>query len=95
MLVKDAMLSAITAALARSGFKDCKDVDVFDMRVTDAAHNVVEGNKTFKGVWNEVWAFQVCGQMIGVPMTFIPDADGGGTTFTTGPAKMGDATVKP
>lgn len=95
VLVKDAMLSAITGALVRSGLKDCKNVDVFDMNVTEQAHNVVEGDKTFKGVWNESWAFKVCGQMIDVAMTFIPDANGGGTTFTTGPAKFGDAIAKP
>jgi len=77
------MVSAITGALVRSGLKDCKDIDAFDMRVTEAAHNVIEGDKTFKGVWNETWTFKVCGQMIDVGMTFIPDANGGGTTFTT------------
>lgn len=95
ILVKDAMQSAIMGALIRSGLKDCKDIDVFDMRLTEPPHNVVEGDKTFNGVWNEIWAFRTCGQMIDVAMTFIPDAKGGGTTFTTGPAKMGDATVKP
>ncbi len=95
VLVKDAMLSAITGALVRSGLKDCKEIDVFDMRVTEPPHNVVEGDKTFKGVWNEIWTFRMCGQMVDVAMTFIPDAKGGGTTFRTGPMKLGDPAVKP
>jgi hypothetical protein len=95
VLVNDAMMTAVTGASARSGLKDCKNADVFDMRVTEPAHNVVEGDKTFKGVWNEIWTFRMCGQMIDVAMTFIPDANGGGTTFTSGPVKQGDAKVKP
>lgn len=95
VLIKDAMLSATIGALSRSGLKDCRDSEVFDMRVTEPAHDVVEGDKTFKGVWNEIWTFRMCGQMVDVGMTFIPDANGGGTTFTSGPAKPGNAIVKP
>ena len=95
VLIGDAMMSAVTGAMARSGLKDCKNADVFDMRVTEPAHNVVEGDKTFKRVWNEIWTFRMCGQMIDVAMTFIPDASGGGTTFTSGPVKQGDTNVKP
>ncbi|MEI7432206.1 MAG: hypothetical protein WCL27_17305 [Betaproteobacteria bacterium] len=94
-LVGDAMMSAVMGASARSGLKDCKTADVFDMRVTEPAHNVIEGEKTFKGVWNEIWTFRMCGQMIDVAMTFIPDANGGGTTFTSGPVKLERSSVKP
>lgn len=95
VLIKDAMLSAIMGATVRSGLKDCKDIDVFDMRVTEPAHDVVEGDKTFKGVWKETWTFKTCGQLIDVPIQFTPDANGGGTTFTTDGAKFGEATAKP
>lgn len=95
VLVKDAMVSAVTGAMARSSLKGCKSADVFDMRVTEPAHNVVEGDKTFKGVWNEIWTFRMCGQMIDVAMTFIPDANGGGTTFTSGPVKSESTAAKP
>lgn len=95
VLVGDAMMSAVTGALARSGLKDCKKADVFDMRVTEPAHNVVEGEKTFKGVWNEIWTFRMCGQMVDVAMTFIPDANGGGTTFTSGPVKSESTAARP
>jgi hypothetical protein len=59
VLVKDAMLSAISVTAVRSGLKDCKDISVFDMRVTEPAHNVIEGEKTFKGVWKEIWTFRM------------------------------------
>src|SRR3990170_3723445 len=75
--------------------QDCKTALVFDMRVTESSHNVVEGKKAFKGVWNELWTFSMCGQMIDVAMTFIPDATGGGTSFTASPAKPKSITDKP
>lgn len=83
-LVQDAMMGAVARAEARSGLKDCKTFYVFDMRVTEPAHNVVEKETTFRGVWNELWTFSICGKMVDVPMTFIPDARGGGTTYIAG-----------
>ncbi len=79
LLVKDAMVSAVAGALLQAGLKDCKDV--FDMRVTQAMHDVKDGGSVLKGVWNETWTFKTCGQMSEVAITFIPDATGGGTTF--------------
>jgi hypothetical protein len=90
-LVNDAMPSVIAGALVRSGRRDCKEIDVFDMRVTEATHNVAEGNGTLKDVWSETWTFRMCGQMNDVAVTFISDANGGGTTFTSGPVKLGSA----
>ncbi|MBV8047935.1 MAG: hypothetical protein JO171_12310 [Paludibacterium sp.] len=85
VLVADAMKSALMTAVVSTGQKDCRQIDVFDMRVTTPAHDVVEGDKTFKGVWNEIWTFRLCGKMQDVAMTFIPDATGGGTSFAAGP----------
>jgi hypothetical protein len=84
-LINDAMPSVVSGALARSGRKHCKDVDVFDMRVTEPTHDIIEGNKTFRNVWSEVWTLRLCGKMNDVAVTFIPD-DHGGTTFSSGPA---------
>jgi len=95
ILIKDAMLSAAPIGLIQSGLKDCKEFDVFDMHVTETAHNVVDGGKTFKGVWGETWTFRMCGQMVDVAITFIPDATGGGTSFMIAPIKPNDATAKP
>ena len=97
VLVKDALTTAAVNALLQSGNKDCKNIDIFDMRVTEPPHDVVEGDKTFKRVWKEIWTFRVCGQMMDVPMTFVPDATGGGTTFTSrvGPTKARKDTTKP
>lgn len=95
LLVKDAMQAAMMGALIRSGLKDCKELVVFDMHVTEKPHDVAEGEKAFKGVWNETWTFKMCGKMVDVPMTFTPNEVTGGTSFSTGPAKMGEANLKP
>lgn len=76
--VKNAMKNNIPLMLILSGLKDCKDVDVFDMRVTTPAHDLVPGK--IKGVWNEIWTLKACGQMIDVAMTFIP--------YPTNPSKI-------
>jgi hypothetical protein len=82
VLVRDAMVSAMPNAIIRSEVKDCKSADVLDMRVTEAPHTVREGEKELKGVWNEIWSFRACNQAVDVPITFTPDASGGGTSFT-------------
>lgn len=94
-LIADAMMPAVLGALARSGLKDCKNVDVLDMRVSQVAHTVVEADKTFAGVWNEIWTFKMCDKTIDVAMTFIPDANGGGTTFSSGPVTPATDAVRP
>ncbi len=95
VLIGDAITSAATSAAMRAGLKDCKKADIFDMRVTEAAHDVTSAGTTFKGVWNEVWTFRMCSQMVDVAMIFIPDANGGGTSFTSGPVTPQAAAVKP
>lgn len=96
-LVNDAMPSAVSGALARSALKGCKDVDVFDMRVTEPVHEVVAGDRTIQGVWSETWTLRMCKQLQEVAVTFIPGADGSGTTFTSGPVmrRMGGVNDQP
>jgi hypothetical protein len=77
-LVTDAMRVAIPNAALKA--KDCKSALVFDMRVTKPVHDVTESEKTVKGVWEELWTFKMCSQLVEVPITFIPDGKGG-TSF--------------
>ena len=94
LLIKDAMMSAWISASVKSGVKECKEIEVFDMRVTEKAHDVAEEGKTFKGVWKETWTFRACGKIVDVEITFIPDATGGGTSFVIGPINSGKADGK-
>lgn len=84
LLIYDAMPMAVTTAKIRSGSTDTNDVQVFDMRVDAPKHDVEEGGKVIKGVWTEIWTFKVSDKLVEVPVKFIPDSDGGGTTFTIG-----------
>lgn len=94
LLVRDATFPLSLGALARSGLKDCKDAEVFDMRVTEPPHDVGEGENTLKGVWKEVWTYRVCGQSVEVPVTFTPNPMRGGTLFFSESAKTRGATAK-
>ncbi|WP_150575550.1 hypothetical protein [Pandoraea aquatica] len=88
VLIQDAVMTAAAMALARAGLKECKNADVFDMRIKRPAHDVVENGKTIRGVWEETWTFRACGRMVDIDMNFLPDADGGGTSFHTGAVKL-------
>lgn len=88
VLVKDAMMAAVPSALIRSGQTGCKDIKVMDMQPTAIPRDVAEGSGILEGVWKETWTFLICGRQVAVPMTFTPDADGHGTTFSTGPAAL-------
>lgn len=71
-LVKDAMVPArIQAASAGTG-QNCTTPKVFDMQVTKAP-----ANRT----WEEVWTFNVCGDLVDVPMTFTMTEDGNSASF--------------
>ena len=70
-LVSDAMRGAVMAAsvkLAKEGTKDCKVLQVFDMRVIEPPKG---------GPWQEGWTFQGCGARTEVRLTFTPDGKGG------------------
>ncbi|AJP56372.1 hypothetical protein UC34_03880 [Pandoraea vervacti] len=83
VLVQDAMMVAVSTAIAKSGQSGCRKVEAFDMRAKQPPHDVVEGGATFRGVWKETWTFRVCGKMVDVDMIFTPDAVGSGTSFRT------------
>jgi hypothetical protein len=81
-LIYDTMPMAMSTARFRSGSKEARDIEVFDMRIDEPPHDVEENGKVFKKVWSEVWTFKVSGKPVEVPIQFIPDADGRGTTFS-------------
>ena len=41
--------------------------------------------------WQEVWLVNICGHRLNIPITFIPDAKGPGTSFSISSAKISDA----
>lgn len=94
LLVRDTLPAAVSNAVVKSDLKDCKEIDVFDMRVTKPPHDVVEGDTTMKGVWNETWTFRLCGQMVDVGLSFVPDAKNGGTQYVITSVKLGDSPRK-
>lgn len=96
VLVKDAMIGALTGAMIsiKADLNSCKDIGVFDMRVTNPPHDVADGEQTLKGVWNEIWTFKLCGQMVDVGVLFIPTA-GGGTRYITSLPRLGEVAGKP
>lgn len=84
LLIHDAMIPAITTALIKSDIKDVKDIKdviVIDLRNDNLPHDVGEGDKLVKGLWNETWIFKVRGKQVNVPITFFKNPKNGMTTF--------------
>jgi hypothetical protein len=71
-LVKDAMVPALIQAASAGTGKSCTTPNVFDMQVTKAPVN---------RTWDEVWTFNVCGEIVDVPMTFAMTEDGSSASF--------------
>jgi len=49
------------------------------------------GNYPQHGPWQESWLVNICGHRLNIPITFIPDAKGPGTSFSISSNKITDA----
>ena len=79
--VHDSVLAA-AEGFARDIQPSCK-IDVLD---THLVSNVAPPNP-----WQEVWLVNICGHRLNIPITFIPDATGGGTSFSISSDKISAA----
>lgn len=86
LLEKDLRLSligAIRAHLGPGAQLDCP-LDVLDTNIV--GHQVPRGRDT----WSEVWLVRVCGRRMQIPVTFVPDNVGSGTSFNIETKKIVD-----
>ena len=62
----------------------CKVVKVINTEVTDYPeyNKVIDGKKYASSSWKELWTLEACKTDIYVPVVFIPDKVGSGTTFS-------------
>jgi len=83
-LASDARESVMSAA---QGFaRDIKPSCAMDVLDTHLVRNVAPPNP-----WQEIWLVNICGHHLNIPITFIPDATGGGTSFSVSSDKISDA----
>jgi len=81
--VRDPLLSAAMGFGFAHGIKPSCTIDVLD---THLITNVTPHNP-----WQEVWLVNICGNRLNIPITFIPDATGGGTSFSISSDKISSA----
>lgn len=75
-LVRDAMRTvSIAASALPTAPKDCNAFAVFDMKVLSPA------NQQPGATWVEAWTIKKCNKLATATVTFVPDADGKGTSF--------------
>ena len=81
LLEHDTMLQVVSVASAYTR-QQCP-VDVVNTHLTKGrpAENA-------KAPWTEVWTVHSCGKHFGVPITFMPDAVGDGTSMSVQPSKV-------
>jgi hypothetical protein len=79
--VREPLLSA-AMGFARDIQPSCA-IDVLDTHLV--------GSYNPHGSWQEVWLVNICGHRLNIPITFIPDATGGGTSFSVSSDKISAA----
>ncbi len=83
LLEKDARLTLVGAAALHvpNAQPGCR-LDVLDTNIV--GHKVPVGREP----WSEVWLVRFCGRKLEIPITFVPDAVGGGTSFNVEQKKV-------
>ncbi len=79
--VRDPLLGA-AEGFARDIKPTCA-VDVLDTHIL--------GNTVPTGPWEEVWLVNICGHRLNVPITFLPDKTGPGTSYSISSSRITEA----
>jgi len=80
--VRDPLLGA-AEGFSRDIKPSCS-IDVLDT-------HVVVGSFAPPAPWQETWLVNICGHRLNIPITFIPDAKGPGTSFSISSARITEA----
>ena len=83
-LVGDTTPSVFSSAKRALG-AECKPLRVADTIIVERSTAIREAGRTFLGPWRESWILQGCEKRIDVPVSFLPN-DNGGTTYVVHPA---------
>lgn len=85
-LVQDTMQTVVAATSAKAGVpKECKSIAVMDMKV------LTPNDPQRGGMWQEAWTIKFCDKTSTANVSFMPDADGKGTSFSISLPKNGAA----
>ena len=85
LLQKDATLSVFAAVSVK--VNNCTDLSVTDTKLEKMPefNKVYNGQRYASSPWIEEWTVNACGKEVYVPVTFIPDDNGVGTSFAVSP----------
>jgi hypothetical protein len=86
VLLNDAIKTAYAAAYLKSRREsqtaDCSNSELVDTLLVQSPRDVSERGTVYRGVWEEAWTFLICGEMVEVPMEFVPTEKRGTTFFS-------------
>jgi len=83
LLQSNALFNVYVAAGIKVG-NNCRDFSAVNTMITKkpvVAKNA-DGQLYVASSWEEMWTVKACGKYVNVPITFIPNKNGPGTTFT-------------
>ena len=85
LLQRDATMSVFAAVSVK--IKNCTDLSVTDTKLEKMPefNKIYNGQRYASSPWEEVWTVNACGKDVYVPVTFIPDDNGTGTSFAVSP----------
>ena len=63
--------------------KDCSHMSVVNTEIiTMPEFNKIIGNRRYASTaWKELWTIMACGEKVSVPIIFVPDKSGTGTSY--------------
>ncbi len=81
ILQRDTLLPVYSAVSVN--LKGCTDMSVINTElITSPEFNKVIGNKRYaSSAWKELWTVRACGEKVSVPIIFVPDEVGTGTSY--------------
>ncbi len=81
VLQRDTLLPVYSAISLK--LNGCDDMAIENTEIlTRPEFNKVIGNKRYGSTpWKEMWTVKACGEKVFVPVTFVPDPVGVGTTY--------------
>lgn len=85
LLQKDTTMSVFSAVMFK--LPNCTNLSVVDTKLLKMPefNKVYNGQRYASTPWIEEWTINACGKNVYVPVTFIPDDNGTGTSFAVSP----------
>lgn len=83
VLQRDSLMTVFSSAYMAVRDEKCEAYSIVDTELLEAPQygRIEDGKRYGSTPWKEQWTVDVCGKKVLVPIIYIPDANGKGTSF--------------